>query len=44
MSGSAKNPFGGGSFKAGDQSTANIFGPVSQDANQNKGIIFEVNS
>ena len=36
MSGFGKNPFGGGSFKASDQNTANLFGSISRGTSQNK--------
>ena len=36
MSGFPKNPFGGGSFTPGGQSSANLFGSSSRDSNQSK--------
>ena len=36
MAGFSKNPFGGGSFNPGGQSSANLFGSGSKDGSQNK--------
>ena len=36
MAGFSKNPFGGGSFNPGGQSSANLFGSGSKDGSQKK--------